>query len=72
MEVGLCEHCTHVQVVRSAKGSLFYLCMLSKADPSFPKYPKLPVLTCPGYRSADSRDEAYRERGSDPEGLENL
>jgi hypothetical protein len=39
----------------SDRGSVFYLCQLSKVDPSFPKYPRLPVLACAGYeRSQDS------------------
>lgn len=46
---GLCEHCAHVQVVTSARGSRFYLCRLSITDPRFPKYPPLPVLACDGY-----------------------
>jgi len=58
MQVGLCAHCVHVQVVKSAKGSLFYLCTLSKTDPSFPKYPELPVLVCRGYRPAEVESEA--------------
>lgn len=49
-EVGLCERCTHAQIVKSARGSVFYLCMLSRVDPAFPKYPRLPVLACRGYR----------------------
>jgi len=35
--------------VTSDRGSIFYLCQLSKVDPAFPKYPKLPVLQCSGY-----------------------
>jgi hypothetical protein len=33
----------------SDRGSVFYLCGLSKTDPRFPKYPELPVLACVGY-----------------------
>jgi hypothetical protein len=40
--------------MESDRGSVFYLCELSKVDPRFPKYPRLPVLSCPGYqRGAD-------------------
>lgn len=47
--IGLCAVCTHVQAVRSDRGSVFYLCKLSAGDPRFPKYPRLPVLSCRGY-----------------------
>ena len=43
---GLCATCGHVRRVTSDRGSVFYLCQLSKVDPSFPKYPRLPVLEC--------------------------
>jgi hypothetical protein len=39
--------------IRTDRGSVFYLCQLSKADPKFPKYPRLPVLTCSGYEKAE-------------------
>jgi hypothetical protein len=47
--VGLCRTCAHVQVVTSARESVFYLCRLSASDPRFPKYPALPVRACDGY-----------------------
>jgi hypothetical protein len=47
--VGLCEHCQHVQLIRSDRGTVFYLCKLSATDSRFPKYPMLPVLSCAGY-----------------------
>jgi len=50
MFIGLCINCKHRQVISSAKGSFFFLCSLSKVDPSFPKYPLLPVLACSGYQ----------------------
>jgi hypothetical protein len=43
--------------VTSDRGSVFYLCELSKVDPSFPKYPRLPVLECRGYKC-----DAVKER----------
>ena len=48
--VGLCTSCSHARVIRSAKGSEFWLCELGKADPRFNKYPRLPVLACPGFK----------------------
>ena len=47
--VGLCATCKQVRVIRSDRGSVFYLCMLSVSDPRFAKYPRLPVLSCSGY-----------------------
>jgi hypothetical protein len=49
---GLCERCVHLQIVTSAKGSRFYLCRLSLADPRFPRYPPIPVLRCDGFTPA--------------------
>jgi hypothetical protein len=46
---GLCATCVHVRRVTSDRGSVFYLCELSKVDPALPKYPRLPVLECSGY-----------------------
>ncbi|MET0396859.1 MAG: hypothetical protein ABW277_08560 [Longimicrobiaceae bacterium] len=46
---GLCASCANVRVVRSGKGSTFYMCELSRVDPAFPKYPRLPVLRCRGF-----------------------
>ena len=46
---GLCETCTHAQIVRSSKGSSFVLCRLSEVNPAFRRYPALPVTACPGY-----------------------
>ncbi|MBI5431504.1 MAG: hypothetical protein HZA52_01605 [Planctomycetes bacterium] len=45
----LCARCRHVQLVESAKGSVFLLCALAKTDPRFPKYPPQPVLACSGF-----------------------
>jgi mannose-6-phosphate isomerase-like protein (cupin superfamily) len=46
---GLCGGCVHVELIRSDRGSLFYLCKRSARDPRFAKYPRLPVLSCSGY-----------------------
>jgi hypothetical protein len=48
---GLCESCCHAQTVESRRGSRFWLCGLSRADPRFPKYPRLPVVRCGGYEA---------------------
>jgi hypothetical protein len=45
----LCPDCRHVQVITSARGSVFYLCKRSKDDPRFPKYPPQPVVVCAGH-----------------------
>jgi hypothetical protein len=49
--VGLCRHCLHMQLIRSDRGSVFYLCRRSFADPRFLKYPALPVIACSGHES---------------------
>lgn len=46
---GLCPLCRHVQVVRSERGSTFYLCRLARDDPAFPRYPPQPRLVCRGF-----------------------
>jgi hypothetical protein len=48
---GLCATCVHAALVRGAR-SLFWMCELSRTDPSFDRYPRLPVLRCRGYRGA--------------------
>ncbi|HKT46770.1 MAG TPA: hypothetical protein VJP87_04535, partial [Candidatus Acidoferrales bacterium] len=50
-DAGLCESCSHSKQVKSARGSIFWLCQLSVSDPTFPKYPRLPVLACRGYQA---------------------
>ena len=52
-DVGLCGDCRHARVIRSDRGSTFYLCQLSFTDPAFSKYPRLPVLNCAGYQPLD-------------------
>jgi len=46
---GLCASCRHARTVRSAKGSVFVLCGLSRVDLRYPRYPALPVTRCAGY-----------------------
>jgi hypothetical protein len=48
---GLCDSCVFRRVIRSDRGSVFYMCEKSFTDPSFPKYPRLPVLQCAGYQA---------------------
>ena len=47
----LCELCRHLRRVESAKGSVFYLCKRSAAEPAYPKYPPQPVVDCRGFQS---------------------
>jgi hypothetical protein len=62
---GLCSHCRHSQVIESSKGSVFWLCELSKTDPRYPKYPRLPVLSCAGYerRNDDQQPSTSSKSG---------
>ena len=54
---GLCATCVHVRRIVSDRGSVFYLCELSKTDPSFPKYPRLPVVACDGFACSEVRGQ---------------
>ncbi len=47
--VGLCLNCVYMNKIQSDRGSTFFLCQRSAADPRFPKYPRLPVIQCAGY-----------------------
>lgn len=56
---GLCDSCSHQQVVRNTRGSVFSLCRRSKDEPDrFPRYPRLPVTSCSGYEPAPTAEEA--------------
>lgn len=61
-QVGLCSVCRHVRTVENRRGSAFFLCGLSKADPSFSRYPRLPVLACRGFEAVDILED---ESGGD-------
>jgi hypothetical protein len=61
VEPGLCGACLHVQIVRSDRGSIFYLCRLSFTQPQFPKYPRLPVTECDGYEGGETKASGKRE-----------
>jgi hypothetical protein len=52
--VGLCDHCTNVQIIENRRGSRFYRCRLADIDPKFVRYPPLPVLSCPGFAQVDA------------------
>ncbi len=54
---GLCAACQHQKIIKSARGSSFIMCGLSKTDARFPKYPLLPVLQCAGYEKANALEE---------------
>jgi hypothetical protein len=47
--VGLCHDCRFKRLIKSDRGSTFYLCARSAFDASYPKYPRLPVLQCAGH-----------------------
>ena len=51
---GLCRSCLYARVVRTGRGSTFYLCRRSVNDPRFVKYPRLPVIQCPGFEKQRS------------------
>jgi hypothetical protein len=46
---GLCADCIHRKEIRSARGSIFVMCLRSFSEPEYPKYPPLPVLRCTGF-----------------------
>lgn len=47
--VGLCSTCQWTRLVRTGRGSTFYLCRRSESDPRFIRYPRLPVIQCAGF-----------------------
>jgi hypothetical protein len=55
ISVGLCASCIFMRKIHSDRGSTFYLCQRSAADPRFPKYPRLPVLHCGGYEASPDK-----------------
>lgn len=46
---GLCPDCRHVRAIRSERGSTFWMCERSKAEPMYPKYPPQPRVSCTGF-----------------------
>ena len=59
--LGLCADCTFSRAIESPRGSTFYLCERSRADPAFPRYPTLPVLRCTGHVPTNATSNAERE-----------
>ena len=59
--VGLCARCKHVRIIRSDRGSIFYLCRRSATDPAYPQYPRLPVLNCRGQEAQEKGDGAKND-----------
>ena len=49
---GQCATCRQAQLVPSARGSVFLLCLRSRTDARFPRYPPLPRVDCAGYDPA--------------------
>jgi len=65
---GLCASCKHVRIIRSDRGSVFYLCRRSATDPNYAQYPRLPVVSCRGYEGQEMCAEAKNDKpGSDAE-----
>jgi hypothetical protein len=61
LSVGLCADCRFMRLVKSDRGSIFYLCDRSATDATFPKYPRLPVLQCAGYeRLSEDRGRVHQ------------
>jgi D-lactate dehydrogenase len=52
---GLCDSCSHQQLIRNTRGSEFSLCGRSRTEPErFSRYPRLPVRSCEGYERGPS------------------
>lgn len=45
----LCRSCRSLRVIRSGRGSVFFLCERAQDDPRFPRYPPQPVIRCTGH-----------------------
>jgi hypothetical protein len=58
---GLCAQCRHARIVRSDRGSVFYLCQRALTDASFPKYPRLPVMVCLGFETNPEPDSPWQK-----------
>ncbi len=60
-QAGLCARCRHVRIIRSSKGSVFYMCRRAANDPRFLRYPPLPVSVCEGFEASDDTPTAKPE-----------
>jgi hypothetical protein len=50
---GLCVSCQHVRIVKSGRGSVFWMCERGlRKEPGFTKYPRLPVMACAGFEAS--------------------
>jgi hypothetical protein len=67
LRASACGVCTHLRLVRSAKGSVFALCGRAASDPRFPRYPPQPVASCLGYEPRDAADPPAEAHGTQPE-----
>lgn len=54
---GLCDSCSHQQLVPNTRGSVFSLCLRSRTDERFPRYPPVPVAACAGYEPSMERSD---------------
>ncbi len=59
MQIGLCASCKQSRTVPAPRAT-FWMCELSRTDPTFPRYPRLPVLRCRGYEPVAKEPEANR------------
>ncbi len=66
--VGLCSVCAHSRVTGNRRGSIFWLCRLSRDDARFRRYPRLPVVRCPGFEPSSAEQAENGRRGSDGQG----
>jgi hypothetical protein len=55
---GLCDSCAHQKRVANTRGSVFSLCLRSRADAGYPRYPRVPVRSCAGYERRATPPEA--------------
>ena len=61
---GLCARCRLVRIIRSDRGSVFYLCRRSATDPAYAQYPRLPVRVCRGYEEQESDRNPTESQGA--------
>lgn len=63
--IGLCATCRYRRLIDNRRGSVFYLCERSNADPLYARYPKLPVLRCAGFELDNGQLGGPSSSGSD-------